>query len=225
MPGMSDLGRPEPYIAPLEAKDLTESEKKRLLELSKQIFGEDDSERETACLALVDFGPVGAKTLIRFFEDPELRANRKAVWALLHTWSDLISLDVPVELEALMIRSVFRLLWILEDNREFVAWMAADGLATHGRQTRRPKVREFIYQGFHRNFADRSALGQMGAIYGLAALGEKEALPEILSLASETKGEAVDLYLEETVARLRQGSPPGLFEEPVEPSVPPEKQN
>lgn len=198
------------------ARSLSKDEQKKLLACTARIFsdpeGEDDGERERAALELIDFGPAGAVAVARLLGDRDLRQHRKGMWALLHTLADLLSLDIPAETEATLVEAGLEFLVELDDNAQYVGWMAADALAQHCRNDARPASVDAVFAGFQRLLQGDHALRQLAGIYGLAAMEHPDSLTELVDAIGGMASQEAERYLEKTVARLREGDPPEVFD-------------
>lgn len=201
-----------------DPKSLSKEDQRRLLECTQDLFGEDDGARERAALALVDFGAPGAMAAARILADRALCKHRKGVWALLHTVADLLSLEVPRQIEADLIAACVDFLVDLRDNEEYVGWMVADTLATHARESDAGPGVDQVHAGFLRALRSPHALPQLGAIYGLAAMAMPEARADLVEAEGALAAAAVEDYLARVLRRLEAGEPPEVFEDPNRPA-------
>jgi hypothetical protein len=198
------------------AKALSKEEQKKLLACTARLFAdpeaEPDGDRERAALELVDFGPAGAVAVARLLGDAELRKHRKGMWALLHSLADLLSLDIPEETEATLVKAGVEFVLELDDNSQYVGWMAADALAQHCREDARPASVDAIFAGFQKALQGDHALRQMAGTYGLAAMEHPDSLSELVDATGGMASREAERYLARTLERLREGEPPEVFD-------------
>jgi hypothetical protein len=198
------------------AKALSKEEQQKLLACTARLFADPDAEadgdRERAALELVDFGPAGAVAVARLLGDAELRKHRKGMWALLHSLADLLSLDIPEETEATLVKAGIEFVLELDDNSQYVGWMAADALAQHCREDARPASVDAIFSGFQRALQGDHALRQLAGIYGLAAMEHPDSLTELVDVLGGMASDEAERYLARTLERLRGGEPPEVFD-------------
>lgn len=197
-------------------KALSKEEQKKLLSCTARLFADpdaaEDGDRERAALELVDFGPAGAVAVARLLGDAELRKHRKGMWALLHSLADLLSLDIPAETEANLVAAGVEFVLTLDDNSQYVGWMAADALAQHCREDARPTSVDAIFAGFQRALQGDHALRQLAGIYGLAAMEHPDSLSELVQATEGLASREAEAYLARTLERLRAGEPPEVFD-------------
>lgn len=197
----------------LHPRQLDAAGRQRLLQLTADIFGDDDQAREKAALELVDLGPVGARAVAKVLQDADLRRHRKGMWALLHTLADMLCLEIPEDLERELVEAVQVLLATLEDNSEYVAWMAADALVTHHLSGgAREGVRDLITEGFRAGLSSAGSVPLQASVYGLVALGDPEAIPDLVEAEERLEAGPVREYLRASIELLRRGEPPERFE-------------
>ncbi len=212
---MDTENSPPARKVPANPKDLTKEEQKRLLECTANLFADSQEARDQAALSLVDFGAAGGMAVIRILGDPELSTHRKGMWALLHTLADLLSLDIPMQLEEDLVEATGNFLLVQEDNDEYVAWMAADVLANHATETPRGAVVDRVWEVFLRCLRSDHPVPQMAGIYGVGSMKHPDAVLTLLDFAGGFSHKAVEDYLESSVGRLRKDESPAVFEVPT----------